>query len=100
MAGAHTRAARRAFKGALALAFAPWLSGCILTTDTLPTGAVVDVPPKYREASGTPHAALPAPDWWRGFRSRELTTLVERARERRRQAGERRSGWLSRGARR
>ena len=26
-----------------------------------------------------PHAALPAPDWWRGFRSRELTTLVERA---------------------
>src|SRR3954463_9627132 len=79
MAGAHTRAARRAFKGALALAFAPWLSGCILTTDTLPTGAVVDVPPKYREASGKPYAALPAPDWWRGFRSRELTSLVERA---------------------
>ncbi len=22
---------------------------------------------------------MPAPDWWRGFRSRELTTLVERA---------------------
>jgi uncharacterized protein YbjT (DUF2867 family) len=29
-----------------------------------------------------------------------MTALVERARERRRQAGERRSGWLSRGARR
>jgi NodT family efflux transporter outer membrane factor (OMF) lipoprotein len=79
MAPAQTRVAGRALKGALALAFAPWLSGCILTTDTLPTGAVVDVPPKYREASGKPHAALPAPDWWRGFRSRELTTLVERA---------------------
>ena len=30
-------------------------------------------------AAGKPHAALPAPDWWRGFRSRELTMLVERA---------------------
>src|SRR3954447_1041578 len=79
MTGAQTRAASRALKCALALAFAPWLSGCILTTDTLPTGAVVDVPPKYREAAGKPYAALPAPDWWRGFRSRELTSLVERA---------------------
>ena len=75
----QTTAARRAVQCAVALAFAPWLSGCILTTDTLPTGAVVDVPPKYREASGKPHAALPAPDWWRGFRSRELTMFVERA---------------------
>ena len=40
---------------------------------------MVDVPPNYRAAAGKPHAALPAPDWWRGFRSRELTTLVERA---------------------
>ena len=40
---------------------------------------MVDVPPKYREAAGKPHAALPAPDWWRGFRSRELTMFVERA---------------------
>jgi multidrug efflux system outer membrane protein len=63
----------------LALSLAPLLSGCILTTDTLPTAAVVDVPPAYRAASGKPHAALPAPDWWRGFRSRELTSLVERA---------------------
>jgi len=79
MAQAQTRAGRRALRCATVLAFAPWLTGCILTTDTLPTGAIVDVPPKYREASGGPHAALPAPDWWRGFRSRELTTLVERA---------------------
>ena len=79
MAKAQTRAARRTLWCALALAFAPSLAGCILTTDTLPTGAVVDVPPKYRETSGKPHAALPAPDWWRGFRSRELTMFVERA---------------------
>src|SRR6478672_7150927 len=79
MTRAQTKAARRALRCAAALALAPWLSGCILTTDTLPTGAVVDVPPKYREAPAKPRAALPAPDWWRGFRSRELTTLVERA---------------------
>src|SRR5581483_5207054 len=41
---------------------------------------VVDVPPAYRAAPGMkPHAALPAPDWWRSFGSRELTGLVERA---------------------
>jgi len=79
MARAQTTAAARAVPRVLALALAPWLCGCILTTDMLPTGAVVDVPPKYREAGGKPHAALPAPDWWRGFRSRELTSLVERA---------------------
>src|SRR6478735_6582144 len=75
----RTSSAGGAGRRALALALAPCLSGCILTTDTLPTGSVVDVPPKYREASAKPRAALPAPDWWRGFRSRELTFLVERA---------------------
>ena len=54
------------------------LSGCMLTVE-VPPAPVVDAPPKYREAAGKPHAALPAPDWWRGFRSRELTALVERA---------------------
>ncbi len=62
---------------ALALALAPLVSGCILTTDAVPPA--VDPPPKYRAAGAKPYAALPAPDWWRGFRSRELTTLVERA---------------------
>ena len=79
MKQAPTKAARPALRCAAALALAPCLAGCILTTDTLPTSAVVDVPPKYREAGGKPHAALPAPDWWRGFRSSELTSLVERA---------------------
>src|SRR3954471_2373722 len=77
-----TRGGAVAGKGAtrrvLALMLAPCLSGCILTTEA-PTGSVVDVPPKYRAASGKPYAALPAPDWWRGFRSGELTMFVERA---------------------
>src|SRR5438477_8192777 len=77
-----TRRGRVVAKGArqraFALMLAPCLSGCMLTAEA-PTGSVVDVPPNYRAASGRPYAALPAPDWWRGFRSRELTTLVERA---------------------
>jgi NodT family efflux transporter outer membrane factor (OMF) lipoprotein len=69
---------RGATRSAFALAFSALLSGC-LTTETVP-GADIVVPPKYRAAAAVkPHAALPAPDWWRGFRSRELTTLVERA---------------------
>jgi NodT family efflux transporter outer membrane factor (OMF) lipoprotein len=59
------------------LALAPLLSGCMLTVDA-PTVPVVDTPPKYREGGG-PRAARPAQDWWRGFRSGELTMLVERA---------------------
>src|SRR2546423_6970619 len=68
------KGARRAF----ALVLAPCLSGCMLTAEA-PSGSVVDVPPNYRAASGKPYAALPAPDWWRGFRSSELTMFVERA---------------------
>jgi NodT family efflux transporter outer membrane factor (OMF) lipoprotein len=60
---------------------APLLSGCLLTADpSVMSGTeVVDVPSTYKEGGGKSRAALPAPDWWRGFRSRELTTLVERA---------------------
>src|ERR1043165_8228532 len=72
-AGMVGRGLRRAF----ALALTSLLSGC-LTTETVP-GPDIEAPPKYRAAAVKPHAALPAPDWWRGFRSRELTMLVERA---------------------
>jgi NodT family efflux transporter outer membrane factor (OMF) lipoprotein len=72
-----TRSAARHGRLALALAFAPLLSGCLLTAEK-PGAPVIDVPPVYR-AGGKTRAALPAPDWWRGFRSRELTDLVERA---------------------
>jgi NodT family efflux transporter outer membrane factor (OMF) lipoprotein len=53
-------------------------SGCILTKD-LPDPAL-DIPEGYK-AARPPKAADAAPtlDWWRGFRSRELTGLMEEA---------------------
>src|SRR6202051_2282941 len=61
-----------------ALVLAPGLSGCILGSERPDLN--LDVPATYREASrGAPDAALPAADWWRGFRSGELTTLMEAA---------------------
>src|ERR1044072_8191849 len=71
------RAGTAKLRGAFALALTSLLSGC-LTTETVP-GPDIEAPPKYRAPAVKPHAALPAPDWWRGFRSRELTMLVERA---------------------
>lgn len=53
--------------------------GCILTSD-LPDPAL-DVPPAYKFAGSAPERATPSLDWWRGFRSRELTQLMEEARK-------------------
>jgi len=78
MAQQRRHGGRNALERALALLLAPCLSGCMLTAEA-PTGSVVVVPPTYRAAGAKPYAALPAPDWWRGFRSRELTSLIERA---------------------
>src|SRR5207244_12690287 len=36
-----------------------------------------DIPPRYGAGQG--ESAPPALDWWRGFRSRELTNLIEEA---------------------
>jgi NodT family efflux transporter outer membrane factor (OMF) lipoprotein len=56
----------------------PGLSGCILGSERPELN--LDVPATYREAPrGAPDAAVPAVDWWRGFRSSELTTLMEAA---------------------
>lgn len=53
-------------------------AGCILTKD-LPDPAL-DIPEGYKAARLTkPQDAPPTLDWWRGFRSRELTTLMEEA---------------------
>jgi multidrug efflux system outer membrane protein len=53
-------------------------SGCILTKD-LPDPAL-DVPEGYKAARlSTATDAPPTLDWWRGFRSRELTGLMEEA---------------------
>jgi outer membrane protein, multidrug efflux system len=42
-------------------------------------GLAVDIPGSYREAHGPAEAAPPSLDWWRSFRSRELTSLMEEA---------------------
>jgi NodT family efflux transporter outer membrane factor (OMF) lipoprotein len=53
-------------------------SGCILTKD-LPDPAL-DIPEGYKAARLSKSADAPPPlDWWRGFRSRELTGLMEEA---------------------
>ena len=76
--GALAPASRRAARWLAALCLALGSSGCLLTTD-LPDPAL-DVPPAYKAAGKK--GALDAPptlDWWRGFRSGELTSLMEEA---------------------
>ena len=52
-------------------------AGCILTQD-LPDPAL-DIPQGYKAGRLTDPDAPPTLDWWRGFRSPELTTLMEEA---------------------
>jgi len=55
------------------------LGGCLLT-ETPEPGLVI--PARYDLSSADPkiaEAALPKIDWWRGFRSRELTNIVEQS---------------------
>jgi outer membrane protein, multidrug efflux system len=57
------------------------LGGCLLGGDK-PEPAL-DIPQSYDGASRNPaaaEAALPPLDWWRKFRSRELTEIIEEAR--------------------
>src|SRR5450755_329023 len=56
------------------------LGGCLLTDKPEPG---LDIPQAYDRSSPNPaiaEAALPSLDWWRGFRSRELTEIIEQAR--------------------
>jgi multidrug efflux system outer membrane protein len=53
------------------------LSGCTLESER-PVLAL-DTPGKYRAAKGISDAAVPKLDWWRGFHSRELVSLIEDA---------------------
>ena len=52
-------------------------AGCILSKD-LPDPAL-DIPQGYKAARLTNSDAPPTLDWWRGFRSPELTALMEEA---------------------
>ena len=57
------------------------LAGCLLTGDKPEPG--LDIPPAYSAGPRNPvaaEAAIPPLDWWRSFRSRELTELIEEAR--------------------
>ncbi len=57
------------------------LGGCLLSGD-MPEPNLV-IPASYDSGPKSPvttHAALPSLDWWRKFRSRELTTIIEEAR--------------------
>lgn len=71
----------RLVKTAAALSLALSAGGCLLTGD-LPDPAL-DVPGAYkagRPAGGTAgREAGPSLDWWRGFRSAELTSLMQEA---------------------
>jgi len=57
------------------------LGGCLLTGDKPEPG--LDIPATYSAGPRNPaatEAAVPSLDWWRSFRSRELTELIEEAR--------------------
>src|SRR5215475_11826950 len=71
--GAGTNGLAR-LAGAFALLIAA--SGCL---EIDKPELAIDIPDSYRAAHGAPQAATPALDWWRSFRSRELTSLVEQA---------------------
>ncbi len=53
------------------------LTGCLLTAD--PINPALDVPTGYRTPHSGAEAELPSAEWWRGFRSRELTELIDQA---------------------
>ena len=59
------------------LGIAPALTGCF--ADTEKPDVKIDIPERYRLASGAVDAAVPSLDWWRSFRSAELTGLIEQA---------------------
>ncbi len=63
-----------------ALIFIALLGGCMPNDNRLE--ASLDIPETYRAASpGKSDAALPQLDWWREFRSAELTVLIEEAQQ-------------------
>ena len=49
------------------------LAGCLLTADR--PELAIEIPNSYKQAQGT--TAPPKLDWWRAFRSKELTDLIE-----------------------
>ncbi len=69
---------RKHFRAGALLVLGPVLSGCILGTERPELN--LEVPTNYRTApKGDAGASVPIIDWWRGFRSSELTALMDAA---------------------
>jgi outer membrane protein, multidrug efflux system len=67
---------RRFFAAVVGLCLTPMLAGCLLTERP---ELALEIPDSYKAAPGTPASAPPTLDWWRGFRSKELTDLIQEA---------------------
>ncbi|QWG15800.1 efflux transporter outer membrane subunit [Bradyrhizobium sediminis] len=67
----------RAAKWLAALCMVVSSAGCILTRDL--ADPALDIPQGYKAARSADPDAPPTLDWWRGFRSPELTALMEEA---------------------
>jgi multidrug efflux system outer membrane protein len=76
LSGGTAAGYRRAVVVATGLSLVPMLSACIFNERSL---LGIEIPERYRAAQSLPPSAPPALDWWRGFRSRELTGLIEEA---------------------
>ncbi len=68
---------RRAAATVTALLASLAATGCMLATDR--PDAALDIPGRYLAAPMTANERPPALDWWREFRSGELTALMEEA---------------------
>jgi NodT family efflux transporter outer membrane factor (OMF) lipoprotein len=75
---AHGPAKARRFARALVALWAPLVAGgCMLAADR--PDPMLDVPSRYLAAAATARDRPPSLDWWREFRSGELTALMEEA---------------------
>jgi NodT family efflux transporter outer membrane factor (OMF) lipoprotein len=61
--------------GTVSLVLSPLLGGCFVGVDRPDAG--VEIPPAYTAGPRNAQTALPSVDWWRGFRSKQLTDLIE-----------------------
>src|ERR1043165_1314988 len=68
------RPVRRIAATGMVVALSLPLLGC-LSNEIIP--AAIDLPNFYRAGPRKADAALPSVVWWRGFRSKELTDLIE-----------------------
>src|SRR6516162_9332421 len=69
---------RKPFRTGALLLLCPVLSGCIIGTERPELN--LEVPDHYRAApKSKADAAVPLLDWWRGFRSSEMSALMDAA---------------------